>query len=142
MDLARRVLAIVARIHFARLGGPYVGVKESRMISLQNRRHTAQRRDVRRREHEVSAGLQNAIDLTHQVHRIFEQVLDQLAAEHRGEVSVGVRKAILLRVEMIDVALEGLAFARRHRAMVRAPERAVVAAADLAIAELRLQARA
>ena len=83
------------------------------MIALQNGRDAAQRRDVGRGQHQVAAGLQNAVDLAHQVHGIFEQVLDQLAAEHRGEVLVGIRKAVLLGVELIDLAVEGLALRRK-----------------------------
>ena len=87
------------------------------MVALQDRRDAAQRGDVRRGQHQVAAGLQDAVDLAHQVHRVFEQVLDQLAAEHGGEVLVGVGEAVLLGVEEIDVALEG--FAARPRSRVR-----------------------
>ena len=83
------------------------------MVALQDRRDAAQGRDVRRGHHEVAARFQDAVDLAHQVHRVFEQMLDQFAAEHRGEMSVGVGKAVLLGVEVVDVAVEGLAFGRR-----------------------------
>jgi hypothetical protein len=43
------------------------------------------------------------------VHRIFEEVLDQLAAEDRGEVGVVVGEAVFLGVEQLDIAGEGLA---------------------------------
>jgi hypothetical protein len=90
------------------------------MISLQNGRDAAQRRHVGRGQHQVAAGLQNAVDLRHQVHRVREQVLDQLAAQHRGEMFVGIRKAVLLGVEMIDVALERLALGGCHHAVIHA----------------------
>ena len=106
MDLLGRVLAVVARIHLARFGRPDVGVKEARMIALQNRRDGPQRGHIRGGQHQVAAGLENAVHLAHQVHGIFEQVLDQLAAQHRGVVFVGIREAVLFGVEMVDGALE------------------------------------
>ena len=121
VNLARRVFAIVPRVHLAgAFRRPDVGVKESRMIALQNARDAAQRRDVRRGQHQVAARPQNAVDLAHQVHRVFEQVLDQLAAEHRGEVRVGIRKRVLLGVEVIDLALESARLPPRSRCVVAA----------------------
>ena len=80
------------------------------MVALQNSRDAAQRGDIGRGQHQVAAGFQDAVDLAHQVHRIFEQVLDQLAADHRGEVLVGIGEDVLLGIEVIDLAGEGLAF--------------------------------
>src|ERR1035438_4278613 len=63
-------------------------------------------------------------------------MLDQLAAEHRGERFVVVWKGILLGVEVIDVAGESFAIGRSDFAMIDAAEFAVVASAHVAIAEL------
>ena len=144
MDFARRVFAIVPRVHLARaLRRPDVGVEKAGMIALQDGRDAAQRGDVGRGQHQVAAGLQDAVDLAHQVHRVFEQVLDQLAAEHGGEVAVGIREDVLLGVEVIDVALEDFSpSAEVTRAMIAAPQLAVVAAAHLAVAELACAAPA
>ena len=71
----------------------------------------------------------------------FGQVLDQFAAEHGVEVFVRIREAILLGVEVIDLALERLAVVGLHGFAIGTPEFAVVAAAHLAIAELRFERR-
>ena len=140
MDLARRVFAIVPRIHLARaLRRTDVGVKESGMVALQDSRDAAQRGDIRRGQHQVAARLQDPVDLAHQVHRVFEEVLDQFAADHRGEVGVGIRKHVLLGIEVIDLAREGLAVRGCHRAMVAAAQFPVVAAAHFAVAEYASQ---
>ena len=60
----------------------------------------------------------------------------QLAAEHRGEVFVGVREHVLLGVEVIDGAVEDFAGFAGDFAFVDAAEFAVVAAAHFAVAEL------
>ena len=90
----------------------------------------------------MAAGLEDAVDLGHHVHRIGEQMLDQFAAEHRVERRVGVREDVALGIEMIDVALEGLAVFGDDRLVIDLPELAVIAAAHLAVAQLELAARA
>src|ERR1051326_3660066 len=82
LNLARRVLAVMSRVGFARGRRPHVCVKKSRMKALQNRRDTAQRRQVRRGQNQVAARFENAVHLRHQMHGILEQVLDKLAAQH------------------------------------------------------------
>ena len=99
-DLARRVFAIMARLRLLALHArANVGGEKSRMIARQNRRDRAQRTDIGRGQHQVSAGPQDPVDLRHHVHRIFRQMLHQLAAQHRGEIAVVVRKAVLLRIK-------------------------------------------
>ena len=55
-------------------------MEEARVESLQNRRNAAHRRHIGSGKHQMPAGRQHAIDLGHHVHRIFEQMFDQLAA--------------------------------------------------------------
>jgi len=109
------------------------------MVALQDSRDAAQRGNVGRGQHQVAAGLQDAVDLAHEMHRVFEEVLDQFAADYGGEVSVGIGEHVLLRVEVIDLALERFALGGGHGAMIATTQFPVVAAAHLAVAELSAQ---
>ena len=81
-------------------------MKESGMIALQDRRDAAQRRQIRRGQHQVAARFEDAVHLQHQMHWIVEQVLDELTAQHGREILIGIGKWILFRVEEIDVTGE------------------------------------
>ncbi len=52
----------------------------------------------------MSSGLEHTVDLRHHVHGIARQVLEQLAADDRGEAGVGVGIDVLLGVEQVNVA--------------------------------------
>jgi hypothetical protein len=69
------------------------------MVAFQYRCHAAQTGDIRRSQHQMPAGLDDAIHLAHHVHGIFDEVLDELAAEDGVEPGVVVREAIFFRVE-------------------------------------------
>jgi len=75
------------------------------------------------------------------VHGIFEQVLDEFAAEDGREVLVGVREAVLLGVEVVDVAGEGFAPGGGNDLVVDLPEPPVLAAANIDVAELAFERR-
>ena len=62
-------------------------------------------------------------------------MLDQLAAQHGRKIPVVVREAVFLGIEQIDVAAKVFAVFRSDAAMIGLAARAVVAAADFAIAE-------
>src|SRR5713226_3036698 len=66
-------------------------------------------------------------------------MLEQLAAEHGGEVRVVIREGVLLRIEVIDLAGENFALRAGDFAVIGAPEFPVVAPADFAVSELVMQ---
>ena len=67
------------------------------------------------------------------------EMLEQLAAEHSGEVFVRIRKRVPFGIEEVDVAFESLPIARRNGTVVGLARRAVVAAANFSVAEPGLQ---
>jgi len=60
-------------------------------------------------------------------------MLQQFAAEDGGEVFVRIREWVFFRVEMIDLAGEGLAIGAGNFTTIGASEFPVVAPADLAV---------
>src|SRR5689334_18430347 len=99
MNLARSVLTIVPRVDFAFGIRLDIGVEEAGVIALKDRGDRPKRSDIGSGEHQIAAVLQNAVDFAHEVHRIFEEMLDELAAEHGREMAVRVRETVLLSVE-------------------------------------------
>ena len=77
----------------------------------------------------------------HQVHGIFEQMLDQLAAEHGIESIRRRKESGPSRRRRDRCRIEGLAVGGVHGALVDAARLAVVAAAHFAIAELGFERR-
>jgi hypothetical protein len=88
---------------------------------------------------EMSAGLEDAVDLAHQVHGILCQMLDQLAAKHGREMAVRVRKRILFGVKQIYLAGEGFALQRGYGAAVDRAGGPVITAPHATVAELGVQ---
>ena len=70
-----------------------------------------------------------------------DQVLDQLTAEHRRKMPVGVGKRIFLGVEQIDLAVERFAFGRCCATPVDLARGPIIAAAHATIAQLGAQRR-
>src|SRR5437016_7206107 len=109
------------------------------METLEDSCECAQRCDVGGREHKVAAGFEDPVYLAHHVHGIGWKVLQKLTAQHCREMRVGIREGILLGVEQIDFATKALAGFGYDFAMMVVASWAVIAAADFAVAQLRLE---
>src|SRR5258707_993110 len=68
-------------------------------------------------------------------------MLQELATQNRREMRIGIRERVFFRIEQIDLTTETLAGFRGHLAMMMLPRGTVVATADLAVSEARLERR-
>ena len=99
---------------------------------MQDARHAGEARDVRGGNDEPSAFFQNPAAFQKKVHRVAEQMLDQLASQHGFKAAVVVRKAIAFGVEQIHRNLELLTADARNPS-IGAAQRPIIRAADLRI---------
>ena len=85
------------------------------MVAAQNGGNGAIGNDVGSGEDEMAAGLEDAIHFAHHVHRVAEQVLDQLTAQDGIEDFVIVRIRIFLGVEMVHARIRNARRPQRRR---------------------------